>query len=228
MDGFQVCFKDSWHEMKAGVWWQVDTDGRTTHKHYYVDMQPAEKFGDLVWATGFEQQANLALELVFIADGAEWIWRIVDRHFPQAVQIVDWYHAAAYLPPIAQAAFSDTTQQRDWLERVKTDLWEGRLEQVLAACRAQLDPQRSDDPAQRALTYFTNNRHRLNYAYFRAQGYQIGSGTMESGCKQLGLERLKIAGARWSEEGARKVAKARAAYLSGQWNTVTATLDHVA
>jgi hypothetical protein len=45
---------------------------------------------------------------------------------------------------------------------------------------------------------------------------------MESGCKQISLERLKIAGAWWSEGGARKVAKARAAYWSGQWDEVTA------
>ncbi|MHB8630009.1 MAG: hypothetical protein ACYDEO_27885, partial [Aggregatilineales bacterium] len=49
---------------------------------------------------------------------------------------------------------------------------------------------------------------------FRALGLQIGSATMESGCKQIALERLKIAGAQWSVEGARKLAKARAAFLS--------------
>jgi hypothetical protein len=73
-----------------------------------------------------------------------------------------------------------------------------------------------------ALSYFAHNRTRLRYAKFRALGLQIGSGSMESGCKQIGLERLKIAGARWSAAGARLVAKARAAYLSGQWDTVTA------
>jgi hypothetical protein len=54
---------------------------------------------------------------------------------------------------------------------------------------------------------------------------------MESGCKQIGLERLKIAGARWSEAGARLIAKARAAYLSGQWDMVTSapiTLPQIA
>jgi hypothetical protein len=53
-------------------------------------------------------------------------------------------------------------------------------------------------------------------------GLPIGSGSMDSGGKQIGLERLPIAGARWSEDGARKVAKARAASLSGHWNTVNA------
>jgi hypothetical protein len=71
----------------------------------------------------------------------------------------------------------------------------------------------------------------MRYDRYRAAGYQIGSGTMESGCKQLGQGRLKIAGAQWGERGARLVAKARAAFLSGQWHQLTAashSLPHVA
>ncbi len=89
------------------------------------------------------------------------------------------------------------------------------------ACRALTSQARQ--PVRDALSYFAHNRTRLRYAKFRAMGFQIGSGSMESGCKQIGLERPKIAGARWSEDGARQVAKARAAYLSGQWNEVTAS-----
>ncbi len=89
------------------------------------------------------------------------------------------------------------------------------------ACRALTSQARQ--PVRDALSYFAHNRTRLRYAKFRAMGFQIGSGSMESGCKQIGLKRPKIAGARWSEDGARQVAKARAAYLSGQWNEVTAS-----
>ena len=94
---------------------------------------------------------------------------------------------------------------------------EGRLNEVIAACQLLIDPHREDDPAQRALTYYQHNRQRMAYTQYRQLGYQIVSGSMESGCEQLGLARLKIADARWSPEGARLVAKARAAYLSDQW-----------
>ena len=67
----------------------------------------------------------------------------------------------------------------------------GQLDAVIAACREHLNPPRDDDPAQKAVTYYTNNRHRMDYATYRAKGYQIGSGSMESGCKQLGLGSLK-------------------------------------
>jgi hypothetical protein len=223
MDGFYVLLEDGYHEMKAGTWWTTHTrrngEVETDQMQYYVDVLPAEDFADLVWATGFARHADQALELVFIADGAEWIWRIVTRLYPQAIQIVDWYHANTYLTAIATDAFSVQTQAQIWLAQQQTALWEGHLVTVFHACRALAA--QAPQPVRAALSYFAHNRTRLRYAKFRAMGLQIGSGSMESGCKQLGLERLKIAGARWSETGARKVAKARAAYLSGQWDEFT-------
>jgi hypothetical protein len=233
MDGFYVLLEDGYHEMKAGAWWTTRTrrDGEVEadHLQYYVDVLPAEDFADLVWATGFARHADQALELVFVADGAEWIGRIVARLYPHAIQIVDWYHACTYLTTLAAAAFSDQAQAQTWLAQQQTALWEGYLVTVFHACRALTT--QAPQAVRDALSYFAHNRTRLRYAKFRAMGLQIGSGSMESGCKQIGLERLKIAGARWSEDGARQVAKARAAYLSGQWDEVTtsaAVLAHVA
>jgi hypothetical protein len=224
MDGFKVLFEDGWHDMKAGVWWTAKThkNGETKAENlrYYTDFLPASDFSNLVWATGFDQKAASAQELIFVADGAEWIWNIVNQHYPQAVQIVDWYHACAYLSPIAKMVFSNPQQQKAWVEQVQSDLWDGKLDAVIRACQQYVNPQHTDDPAHKAVTYYQNNRHRMNYALYRELGYQIGSGSMESGCKQLGLARLKIAGARWSSDGATLVAKARAAYLSDDWDKI--------
>lgn len=224
MDGFQTLFADGWHEMKAGVWWTLDAQARVRHRRYYVDTARAAPFADLVWATGFALRADQAEELIFIADGAVWIWNIVQQHFPNAIQIVDWYHACTYLVAVAHAAFGEgTPEAHAWLAQQQTHLWEGRLGAVARACRALA----AHAPAEthRARVYFAHNRTRMRYAKFRARGWQIGSGTMESGCKQIGLQRLKIAGARWSEEGARKVAKARAAFLSGDWSQLSTRLQ---
>ena len=222
MDGFMTLFKDGWHEMKAGAWWTVDERGRAQNIQYYVDTVAAEHFSDLVWATGDRLNAAQAEELVFITDGADWIRRIIAEHYPQAVHIIDIYHASGYLETVAQAAIKNEARRDAWLKQARTALWEGRIDEVIGLCeqyrQAQLKPE--DDPAYAAVRYFTNHRHQMDYPSYRAQGYQIGSGTMESGCKQIGLARLKIAGVRWSKAGARLVAKARAAYLSGRWDEV--------
>ena len=183
-------------------------------------MEIEKSVFDLVWTRGFERQANQAQELIFVADGAHWIWDIVAQHFPQAIQIVDWYHACQYLAPVASVAGDTPPERVVWLEQTTAALWDGHLDAVIAACSEHIRPhlKPEEDPAQRAVTYYANNRHRMDYPAYRHQGYMIGSGSMESGCKQLGSERLKIAGARWSSDGARKLAKARAAYLSGDWS----------
>jgi hypothetical protein len=227
LNGFMVLFEDGWHEMKGGTWWTQDEHGQAQDIRYYVDTAPAERFSDLVWATGFERLADQTEELTFVTDGSEWIERIITQHFPHATLIIDWFHACEYLAPVAALAYSDASQREDWLNRVTTDLWEGRITQVIKACRpfvrSHLKP--DDDPAQQAIRYFFNPRHRMDYPTYRDHNYPIGSGTMESACKQLGLQRLKISGARWGQdrESACKVAKARATYLSEHWDEIEGT-----
>ena len=237
LDGAHAPLQTEWREMKVGAWFEVETVPkerirayrrakvgstealRAKNIGYYCDIQTAKEFGSLVWATGCQRKADLAKELVFVADGAAWIWKLVDFYFPDAVQIVDWYHAEEYLEKVAMAAWGDEqTASRDWLEKVRTDLWEGHVKQVITACREFEAHPQAHEEARKAVTYFTNNQERMDYAHFRAAGYMIGSGTVESGCKQIVSYRLKRAGARWSEEGARLTAKARAAYLSDQWD----------
>jgi len=226
-----------WRELKVGAWF-VARGQPPKHPHgqwhiqaqditYYADIAPADDFGKLLWASGVQRDAHRALELIFLGDGAHWIWDLVSLHFPNAVQIVDWFHACEYLTPIAKAAFPNSQHQNQWVERVKTDLWQGRLEAVIAACAALMNPQRPDDPAQKAVTYFSNNRQRMDYPTYRAQGYQIGSGTIESGVKQIATQRLKVPGARWNIQSACRVAKARAAFLSGQWPALAAQRTHL-
>jgi len=73
---------------------------------------------------------------------------------------------------------------------------------------------------QEALTYFTNHQGRMDYPYYRAQGWQIGSGPVESGCKTVVAQRMKLAGMRWREYGTDGVCHLRALFKSdkGQWD----------
>jgi hypothetical protein len=228
---------EGWRDLKVGAWFTTESvppahpdDDWKVQAHditYFCDIQPAETFGDLLWATGFQRRAPVAQELIFLGDGAAWIWNLVDHHYPQAVQIVDWFHAAQYLPPVAAVAGATIAERQAWLQQARDDLWHGRLANVIAACTAQVTTGDQDDPAQKAVTYFTNNQQRMNYPAYRAQGYQIGSGTVESGCKQICTQRLKVPGGRWSLEGVRKVAKARAALLSNEWDLLVKRRTHL-
>lgn len=151
--------------------------------------------------------------------GAAWIWNLIDHYYPQAMQIVDWYHAEGYLKRVAEAAWPDPTPRATWLQTATNHLWEGQVTLVIDSCQS-LAARCAE--ARTAVTYFTTHAARMRYDHFRAQGYLIGSGTVESGCKQVVTERLKRAGAQWTRPGAVSTAKARAAWLSGQWETLRA------
>jgi hypothetical protein len=236
LDGVMAPIDKEWHELKVGVWYSVQQHQPTrsptvigqqpelkaTAISYYCDTCTAADFSPQFWTTGYQRQAHLAEEVVFVADGAVWIWKLVEANFPQATQIADWYHAVEYLPPIAKAAFADPDQRAQWLAERRQELWNGLIDPLITACEDLQSHPMAGSHAATAATYFFNNKARMDYARFRAAGYQIGSGPMESGCKQIASLRLKRPGARWSETGARLTAKARAAWLSGpsEWEAL--------
>jgi hypothetical protein len=221
IDGAFVPIDKEWKEAKLVSWYQVHQSYGQPAEHaqeiyYYPSLEEAVSFGQLVWATGVHHQADRARELIFVCDGAAWIWKLIAHYFPQAVQIVDWYHACQYLYPVAEARFAAAGEQHNWVAEMKALLWEGDVEAVIQACRAMLGIVGS--PAEKLISYYTHNQERMRYGEFRQAGYFIGSGTVESGCKQIVSMRLKRSGASWSPAGASATAKARAAWLNGTWD----------
>jgi hypothetical protein len=97
-------------------------------------------------------------------------------------------------------------------------LWNGRVHQVIQDLETLQQAHPQIEAIQETITYYTNNQHRMNYPAYRERGLQIGSGTIESGCKRVVKARLDQAGMTWTVEGARAVLKARAGYLSGRWD----------
>ena len=227
---------ERWRDMKVLCWYEVETVPpaqrssrhrkkvsreqvalRAKNMRYFCDITQADKFGKLLWASGCTVNADLSPELVFLGDGAAWIWNLVDKYYPNAIQIVDWYHAEERLEEVAKAAFTALPERSAWLEDTTQALWDGQVAQVISACEAL---SLSCLEAQEAVTYFSNNIERMRYDQFRADGYMIGSGTIESGCKQIVTQRLKLSGAQWIVSGAVQTAKARCAWLSGLWQSL--------
>ena len=192
---------------------------RAKNLHYFCDIAEANQFGQLLWASGCHLKADLCPELVFLGDGAVWIWNLVSRYYANAVQIVDWYHAEEHLETIAAAAFLDPQERSCWLEEVVQALWEGQVERVISACQTLAH---ACSEARKGADYFYTNAERMRYDRFRAAGYMIGSGSVESACKQIVSQRLKLPGAQWIVDGAVQTAKARAAWLSGIWHSLCA------
>lgn len=237
IDGVMAPLKGEWRELKNIAWYRGETirshQERRHHTSgvgeqpgwqaqeitYHCDIESVDAFKKLFWATACQRNADRYEELVFVCDGATWIWRMIQHYFPNSTQIVDWYHASEYLPPIAEAAFGKgSPEYHAWLEQARTQLWEGQIDDLIHDCRRLKTKRSARKAIKEAVTYFTNNQKRMDYAHFRQQGYFVGSGTVESAGKQIATLRLKRSGARWTEDGAVSTAKARAAWLSGHWD----------
>jgi hypothetical protein len=167
---------------------------------------------------------------VAISDGGSGLEDWLRLNFPRAEAVVlDFYHAAEHLCDWAKALHADETEATAvgaaWCHRLKH---EGGAA-VLADVRAVDVRDRSEvvrDAHREVLGYFENQVHRMDYPYYRAKGWPIGSGPVEAACKQVVNQRLKGTGMRWGEVGADAVCHLRALFRSekGQWESCMASL----
>lgn len=226
MDGVMVNHREiGWKECKVGTIYTTtcaDQDHlRATEHSYVADLATAATFGPQLWVEAQRRGLATAGEVVVIGDGAEWIWKLAAEHFPGATQIVDWYHASQYVWLAARAIYGEQEQANQWAQRALSALTEGRLEDL---CKNLRKHDALPDVAT-ALTYFLNNQSRMHYDRYRKRGLQIGSGSIESGCKQVVAQRLKLAGMRWNHDSARAMVALRARLKSDRWDQTARLLS---
>jgi len=226
MDGVLIhCRTTGWRELKTGCLYTTRTQRarrapfeqvvRVEQPSYSAKLTEAEPFGWQLLVEAARRGVEQAEEVIVIGDGAHWIWKLAEEQFPQATQIVDWYHASQYVWNAASSIYPHEEALRTpWAKQQLDRLWEGRVEEVLAALAEHAGDEAAVDAS---ISYYTTHRERLDYPSYRARGLQIGSGTIESACKHLISARLKQAGMRWSEEGANGVSAVRAWLKSGRW-----------
>lgn len=228
MDGVMTPMKDgSFREAKVGCSFlvdhrvdphQPDKERQVQEIHYTHSLDDAQAFGRTHYTTTAAAGLTQVPRVVSLADGAHWIWNQVDIHYPGSIQILDWYHALEHLWTVGKECLLPAHSEAEvsaWVKHVETWMWQGQTEAVIRAVKA-LPAQDEQARECRRLTveYYRQNQERMHYDRYRAQGFHIGSGTIESGCKQVVSARIKGAGMRWSEAGARAIGKLRAALLS--------------
>ena len=158
---------------------------------------------------------DAAARTVIIGDGAKWIWNIADTYYPDAIQIVDLYHAKGSVSEAAKAIFGSTNEMgKGWAKERRDDLEAGRIDVVLAALGRHVSTCKE---ARNCRDYIERNRRRMDYPAFRSQGLCTSSGVVEAGCKLAIGTRLKRAGMHWTVAGADSIIALRCCRLSGQF-----------
>lgn len=207
---------------------QTDEDGRPMRDYqstsYVGTLDSVSSFAPLLRDEARRREIGRSQKVVFIGDGAAWIWELARTHFPSAILIVDFYHMMEYLHELSHLLYGKDTP---WADRMK-DQWKEQMEKdevqsVIDAMKKraeQLEDISADmlQKIQGKIGYLENNRDKMQYGTFRQQGLFYGSGVVEAGCRAVIGKRLKQSGMFWSQPGAQNILALRCALMSNRWD----------
>jgi hypothetical protein len=240
MDGVMIPLrKEGYTELKVGCVFEVamrpepeaETGEPMERAHavnttYTAVLGGPEPLGKALWAEAARRQFPYCYDTEVIADGAKWIWQgVVPEHFSTSRQVVDWYHATEHLYTVAHLVHGEgTAEATRWVKAMEKPLYQGHAWEVSNKIKDLVQEHLAlAEKLQTEAGYFQNNQRRMQYLELREDGFPIGSGMVESGCKQI-RARFTGAGMRWSRPGAENLIPIRTALLSERfdemWNTV--------
>jgi hypothetical protein len=156
--------------------------------------------------------------VVIVGDGAEWIWNRATM-FVRRCEILDFWHALEHAWVFARLNFGEGSQRADrWVHQIAEDLRAGKVLDVIARLQ-RMRPRTPElrEKLQALIAYYTEHAGRMRYDEYIRLGYGIGSGAVESAHKQVLHARLRQAGMRWSEAGARRLLALRLLLLNDNW-----------
>jgi hypothetical protein len=187
---------------------------------YTGAVETAEEFGRRLFREAWTRGWSRARLRVVMGDGAEWIWNLAALHFPEALGIVDLYHARQHLWEVARTLYpNQTVKQKAWMRaHQKRLLDKGKIEKLVGALRSI--PSRNPEVREKLrleADYFERNAERMRYPKFRRQHLFVGSGVIEAGCKTVVASRLKRSGMFWTVRGANAILALRCCYLNGRF-----------
>jgi hypothetical protein len=218
-DGVMVHQTDGWHEAKClQCRWQ-DQEGQWQTLRL-CRLEKADAFADLAHGCMHACGLEGCRQSVLIGDGGPWIWNHLGAIADEAIQVLDWYHAAEHLWALGKSVYGEgSVLCREFAEELCGLLWESRHEALLERLK-QLRKRLRSKARREAIGalegYIISNQSRMDYKKYREMGLLIGSGAIEGDCKNLVHSRLKRGSPRWSPEGCQHMLSLRSCFANAQ------------
>jgi hypothetical protein len=164
------------------------------------------------------------VRICVIGDGAPWIWNRMKELFPDAKQVLDYYHCSEYLYDTAHAQYGKNSQTaQEWVEATLTRLFSNNIEQVIVGIkRMKPSSDSAKEQIEKTIGYLSDRTDKAKYGALKRGGYHIGSGGIESSNKFISNVRLKRSGAWWYPTNANNILKLRCAKYNGTFDRVMA------
>jgi hypothetical protein len=213
----------------VGLIFDPGSDGRPGRMRALAGLLPRADLGEQMRRQAAQVGLDAAETWVALTDGGAGLDEFMRVYFPRAELVLDFYHAAEHLNELAKALHpADDGAAGElagrWCHQLKH---EGGAAVLATLAAVDLRGRKADARERHRLVtgYVRANVYRMDYPRYRANGWLIGSGHVESACKGVVGQRLKGNGMRWSEAGADAVCHLRALFKSeqGQWDAYWAT-----
>lgn len=197
-----------------------DENGSPIRDHdsttYVSSFESIDEFGPVLRQEAIRRGLPLAGSVVLLIDGASGLANMGRLCFPTAIQIVDFYHALEHAGQVLMALLGskEHPEYKKRLGRWARMLLSDRVEELITATRKECAGRAQSEAVEKTLGYFVNNVSRMQYGTFRQQGYFIGSGVVEAGCKTVIGARCKQSGMFWGQPGAESILALRCIHAS--------------
>jgi len=221
-------YRGAWREPKLFIIYVVDADGKM-ERHFMPIMDALIRGPDTLfkWLRSYlgQLQITAADQVLFVADGARWIWNRIAAlvqglglRADQVYELIDFYHAVEHLGKVAGLRKSWTARQRKiWVRKHRRLLRQGQVEEVIAAVKAVCRG-RNSKGIRTERDYFVRNIARMAYDRVRALKLPIGSGSVESAIRRVVNLRLKGPCLFWCKDNAEAILLLRCYWKAGRWS----------
>jgi hypothetical protein len=190
---------------------QRDPDSTT----YVGAIESSTLFGWRMYAEALRRGLAQAKTVIVLTDGQRYNHTIAQTHFPDAVHIVDLFHAYEHLTLIARILWGpEAVSPQAWRDLLEA----GDIGRLINKTGKRLPNSAKSRKALRIeLGYFENNASHMHYAEYRKKKFFVGSGVVEAGCRTVIGERLKLSGMHWSVRGANAIIALRCCIMSARF-----------
>ena len=214
--------EEGWKEVKLGRFFKSgdcihagSKQGWISSSQYVAHLGSSKYFTKMMDDLT-ESYGKLGSRLIFISDGATWIKNWIADSFPNAVSILDYYHACEHLHEFSNNFFKDKMAEQNWAAEQKELLLNSQTREVIKNIKEL--SKHSNQQADKLIAYYESNLERMDYKRYKQTGCGIiGSGAIESAHRTVIQKRMKLSGQRWSKQGAQNMLNLRVTNKNQQW-----------
>lgn len=215
-----------WHEIKNGVFYLHEQAGRTeagrgviTSKTVVRTQGDSTDLGQRLHWEARRGGLGRAKDILVLADGIPWIWKLKANRWPHARELLDFWHGSQHLWSLGRACNRmDEAKAQPWIEKRMHQFRHGKEQKVLTEIRGlKVSRSQCGQIVRKEKKYFAGQAKRMNYKEISDRDWPIGSGPVESSCRQ-DQRRFKGPGQSWTRKGFDNLSALDQARRNNHWD----------